>query len=133
MIYIRAHVINVTKAGKRVITNSLVVKKFDNSLLETADFNLLNPSECKKFIRDKVKLDNGKSLPFKTHFDEDIHYTMYFFGVPKSLYDKSKYYTNGKDSAFLNLFPGYPGEDDKFRDKDGKIKGLDVRKFGSIK
>ena len=133
MIILRVHVTTKLKTGKLFSYSKKVIHKWPNSELENFDFDVFDPLAWKKYLRDEFILPStNKKLPFLSKFNEMLVYEVYIFGVPKELHDKASFYSNNH-SSFLNLFPGYPGESDKFRNADGKIKPRKTTYYGSIK
>lgn len=133
MIYLKVFIVTKMKSGKKVLFHPKVLAQWKNEFLYECKYDLLDPIKVKKFLKEEFRLANGKRLPFESTFGEEIVYTMYFFGTPKELTEKAYFYSGGKKTRYLSLFPGYPGDDDKFRDENGKIKVKSVVKFGSIK
>ena len=133
MIYLKVSRLLKRKDGHKVRYNNQIIMQWPNSMLDEFHFNYLNPAEWKKYLRDEVRLPNGKKLPFVSEFGEEIVYDVYILGLPKELIEKASFYTNGKRTRFLNLFPGYPGDEEKYRDKEGSIKPRSSIIYGSLK
>lgn len=129
MLILKAYAVTDLKSGKQKVYNMKIVEKMENDVFYSTDYDLLEPKQARKWLRDIYRLPNGKKLPFETEFGEPIVYVLYFFGVPHELYDTARYYSGGKIGSILNLFPGY----EKEQDKNGKTPVRDYIRYGSIR
>ena len=136
MIYLRVGEFGMTRNRKRIRTYKQIIKKWPNSFLYELPFDYLDKKAWRKYLLNEVKMSNGKPLPVMSPFGHKYYYDVYIFGLPKELIDAAMHYTNGKQSRFYSLFPGYPGDggdDEKYRDKNGQIKPLPVIDHGFLK
>ena len=132
MIYLKAHIVSKRRNGQGVWHNQKTIQVWNNSFLNEIPINYLEPREVKAWLRDVYRLPNGKKLPLRTSLNEKIVYIMFIFGLPEELTERARFFA-GKMSAYLNLYPGYPGDEEKYRDPEtGKIKVLDFVKYGGL-
>jgi len=132
MIILRAGIVTKLKSGKNIIYRRKILKKWSNEKLYAFDFDVFNPDEWKLFLRNDFRLSNGKKLPYKTVYDEPITYEVYIAGIDKNLREKACFYSGSSRSPYLNLFPGYVGDDEKHRNEKGKIPVKERSFYGRI-